>query len=67
MSAFEQAKVYAKPLNQDVCAIPDDVIEAQINLNARHKLSLILKSKAIAEVPINTGDMVEAYSKKEFE
>lgn len=57
----------AKPLVQDVCAIPDDVIDAQLSLNARRKLSLILKSKAITEVPINTGDTVEIYSKKDFD
>lgn len=45
----------------------DDVRDACDQLQARRKLALILRSKAVTEVPLSIGDVVEVYKKKEHE
>ena len=69
MSAFEMAKgfcnpVAAKPIDT---VVPDDVRDARDQLQARRKLALILRSKAVTEIPLSVGDVVEVYQKKEHE
>lgn len=64
LSSFEQAKGYTKPLNGNSPKyIPDEIIEAQENLSAKRKMSIILKSKASIEEHISVGDMIEVYHK----
>lgn len=43
--------------------VPDDVIDAHEKLLARRKLALILKAKAVKEILIQVGDLVEVYQK----
>lgn len=62
MSSFELAKGYTRPLMSKANEIPPDIVEAQQNLNAKRKLTLILKSKSVSEIPVSVGDMVETYS-----
>ena len=63
------AKGFAKPIqnNPSNNVIPDDIIDAHNELHARCKLSLILRSHAVTELPISVGDLVEVYSKAEHE
>ena len=63
MSSFELAKGFTKPvIHRSITEIPDDVVNAQIKLQAKRKLALILKSKATFEELISVGDMVETYN-----
>lgn len=59
--------VFTKPIARDPLEniLPKDVLEAQQKLKARRKLSSILRSKAITEIPLRIGDLVEVYSKKQ--
>lgn len=69
LSAFEMAKGYTKPVmcKTALSEVPDDDIDAHEKLRPRHKLALILKSKAVKEIPIQVGDLVEVYQKKQHE
>ena len=69
MSAFEMEKGFTKPLdnNPERNVIPDDVLEAHDALQARRKLLLILKSKAVKELTVKVGDPLEIYSKQQHE
>lgn len=69
MSAFELAKRFTKPVNSkpaELC-VPINVIDAREQLQARRKLALIMRSKALTEVPVAIGDSVEIFQKKEKE
>lgn len=69
MSAFELAKGFTNPVasTPHACIVPDDVREARDKMQARRKLALILRSKAVQELPISVGDMVEVFQKKAHE
>ena len=67
MSAFELAKgfsksIAAKPLDN---VIPDDVRDARDQFQTRLKPAPILRSKAVTEVPLSVGDLVETYQKRD--
>ena len=67
MTAFEMAEGFTKPLDNNPRgnAVPDDVLKAQDALQARRKLILILKSKAVKKLPVKVSDYVEVCTKKE--
>ena len=69
MSAFELAKGFSKPIAAKPIdnVIPDDVRDARDQFQARRKLALILRSKAVTEVPLSVGDLVEVYQKRDHE
>lgn len=69
MSAFELAKGFTNPVasKPQECIVPDDVRDARDKMQARRKLALILRSKAVQELPISVGDMVEIFQKREHE
>lgn len=69
MSAFESAKGFRSPVaaERSDTVVPDDIRDARDQLQARRKLALILRSKAVKEVPLSVGDLVEVYQKKEHE
>lgn len=63
MSAFEMSKGFTKPiLNGFISTIPDDIVDAQQQLQERRTLSLILKSKSTFEHHIRVGDMVQVFN-----
>lgn len=47
--------------------IPKEVIEAHYTLQARRKLFLILKSKAVQKTPLPIGNLVEVFAKQQHE
>lgn len=47
--------------------IPDDIIESHERLQAKRKLSLVLKSKAILEITLVVGDTVEVFQRRGHE
>ena len=65
LSAQELAKGYTVPVTPGAMAIsiPKELVEAQQKLQAKRKLTLILKSKSIMETPVHAGDMVEVFVK----
>ena len=69
MSAFELARCFSKPIATKPIdnLIHDDVLNARDQFQARHKLALILSSKAVTEVPLPPGDLVEVYQKRDHE
>lgn len=69
MSAFESAKGFRSPVaaKPSDTVVPDDIRDARNQLQARRKFALILRSKAVKEVPLSVGDLVEVYQKKEHE
>lgn len=59
MSAFELVKGFTRPVDVNrVHAVPDEIINAELKLSERRKMSLILISKATFEEYIKVGDMV---------
>lgn len=69
LGAFEMARGYTKPVmcKTALSAVPDDVIDAHEKLRARRKLAFILNLKVVKEIPIQVGDLVEVYQKKQHE
>lgn len=62
MFCFEQANAFTKLVNGNiVSSIPEDIIDAQQKLSGSRKLTKIPISKAIVEVHVSVGDMVEVY------
>lgn len=69
MSAFELAKAFTKPVSSkpaELC-VPVDVIAACEQLQARRKLALTVRSKALNKVPIAIGDSVQIFQMNEKE
>lgn len=69
MSAFELAKGIFCPFGTNFIdtVVPDDIYNARGQLQARRKLSPILRSKAVTEVPLTVSDMDEVYKKGDYE
>ena len=69
LSAFELAKGFTKPIINSPKSnfVPQSLLKAHEEPKARRKLALILKSNATQEVPLNIGDLVDVYSKKQHE
>lgn len=64
LSAFELAKGFTKPVDRNhVRDVLKDIVDAQLQLSARRKMALILKSKSTFEEHGNVRDMVEVYNK----
>lgn len=42
-------------------ALRQDCRDASLNMQGRRKRSMTLKSKAVKEVPMTTGDLMEVY------
>jgi len=65
-SAYELAKGYTRPVARGsfpMC-VPKEVLEAQENLKAKRKLTLILRSKSVADEEFKPGSIVQVYVKK---
>lgn len=65
--AFELAKRFINPATSTPhkCMVSDDVSEALERKKACFKLTLILRSKAVQELPIAVADIVEVFHKKD--
>ncbi|CAN8065041.1 unnamed protein product [Agarophyton chilense] len=65
MSAHELAKGYTRPLVSSTSLenIPEDIVHAQQALHAMRRLSLILRSKSLAELLVSVRDRVEVFVK----
>lgn len=63
MPSFELAKGYTKPVDKKPDELPNDIIQAYNNIQSRRKLALILRSKAVKEIPLSIGDSIEVYRK----
>lgn len=67
-SAFELAKGFTKPLTEDgLTELPEDLREAHVNLQAKRKLTLILRSKATIDQQLSAGDSVNVYKKNQMQ
>lgn len=47
--------------------LPKDIVIAREKLKERRKLALILKSKALKELPVHVRDLVEIYQQRQHE
>lgn len=63
LSSFELAKGYSKPIEGIVHHVSDDVVNAYQDIQARRKLSRILKSKSNQEPNLKIGDMVQLFQR----
>lgn len=63
MSAYEMAHGFTRPLNGSVQKIGDDIIDAQNTLEAKRKLTKILRTKSTHDTIISAGDLVEIFIK----
>ena len=62
MSAFELSHGYTNRIDSGHARnISPDIMDAHEKLQAKRKLSLILRSRAPTEVPISVGDMVDVF------
>lgn len=66
-SAFELAKGYTRPLHpkSHVCPIPPEIVEAHVDLLAKRKLHLIMRTQVSPSQTFDVGDLVEIYIKNE--
>lgn len=67
MPAFKMVKSFSyPPISNQMCSyVPNGMSIAQKNLQARRKLTKILRSKASKEIPLSVGQLVEIYMKKD--
>lgn len=63
VSAYEMAKGYTRPFEGSPISLPQEMLDAHLNMQARRKLSMIMRSKATKEIPLSIGEMVEVYQK----
>ena len=63
LSSFEMAKGFTKPVVSDAQARPlhPDLMNAQLQLEAKRKFTRILRSKAIDNTPVAIGDLIEVF------
>ena len=65
------AKCFTKPVSKSASILPidpdPDLVEAQLQLEAKRKMTRILHTKAISEVQVAVGDLVEVFVKREKE
>lgn len=67
-SATELAKGYTRPLcHLPVQGIPQDILDAQNELQAKRKLNNILRSNAVVDKPVHVGDLVQFYTRLEHQ
>ncbi len=68
-SAFECAKGYTRPIcsGKMPVAIPQEVLDAQKERIAKRKLNLILRSKAVQDITLEIGDIVQVFLKQSGE
>lgn len=64
MSAYELAHGFTKPLTDHPMLLPADLYEVHCSLEAKRKLTRILRSKAINNTVVEPGDMVEVFVKQ---
>ena len=69
MSAHELAKGYTYPIviGTSPVPVPDEIVSVQEQLTAKRKLTRIMRSKAIKDEPVVTGDLVENFIKHDKE
>lgn len=64
-SSFELSKDFTKPIDTNyVFEIPADVVDDNQKLQAKRKLSFILKSKPTSKINFAVGDVIEVFSNK---
>lgn len=63
ISDFDMAKgfIRAITISSQVSEIDSDVIDAQLQLEANYKFTMILRSKAITYLQVQVGDLVEVF------
>lgn len=66
-SAHELAKGYTRPAvsGSFPAPVPHDVLQAHEDLAAKRKLTRILRSKSIVDLPVNVSDLVQIFIKHE--
>lgn len=64
MSAYEMARGFTKPIAEHPTKLPDELYQTQNVLNAKRKLTRILRSKSPSELTLSPGDLVEIYIRK---
>ena len=66
LSAFEMAKGFTRPVtvSSQVVEIDPVLLEAKIQLEAKRKLTSILRSKATTNLHVSVGDLVENFCQK---
>lgn len=63
ISAFEMARGFSRPISNEINFIGQDIVDAQQTIQAKRNLTKILRSKAISDISIAPGDLVEVYVK----
>lgn len=68
-SAHELAKGYTRPIasGEFPATIPEEILNAHHELIAKRRLTLILRSKSITDIPLHVGDQVQIYIKQQHE
>ena len=66
LSSFEMAKGFSRPVtvSSQVVEIDPVLVEAKIQLEAKRKLTRILRSKATTNLHVSVGDLVEKFCQK---
>lgn len=66
-SSFELVKGFTRPVlsKSEIRAIPNEIVEAHVNLSAKRKLNRILRSHVHRNEAIKIGDMVQVYVKND--
>lgn len=65
LSSFEMTKGYCKPILPGASPIPfvQEIFDAQLQLDAKRKLTRILRSRSLQKSQVKVGDLVEVFVK----
>lgn len=68
LSSFEMAKGFSRAIfDGTVTTIPSDLVDAKLQLDARGKLTRIIRSKSVSNDIVSVGDLVEVFVKSGHE
>lgn len=63
VSALEMAKGFTRHSEGKPVASSQEILDADLNIKSRRKISMILKSKSIKEVPLPIGVSVKGFQR----
>lgn len=69
MSLHEVTKGYTRPIdaNKFLLPVPDELRSAHEELLAKRKLAKLLRSKAVKDLPVKVGDLIQVFIKQDKE
>ncbi len=67
--SHELAKGFTRPVENGSFPnlVPEEIIKARETIMAKLKVNLILRSKSIAETPVNASDLIQVFIKLQHE